>query len=282
MATRALHGEDYAGLALALALHGGLVALLVMQPGPGESPPLPERISVTLAEEAALQSTSPEPQAEAAAPAAPIIAPEPEPEPQPSAVPPPPKVLPKMQPQVRPVAAPAPQPRPAPKAQPRVPAPPQPRAAAQPRPAPAVQRPSPRPAGASRISDDFLRGVPGAPATGAARSPPAATIGPAVRSALASAISRELKPHWAAPQGAEAELLISILTFDLSPDGTLAGPPRLVRQEGITDANRSQAARHAEQAMRAVRLAAPFSLPPQYYDAWKRVAAFRFDKRLSQ
>ena len=55
-----------------------------------------------------------------------------------------------------------------------------------------------------------------------------------------------------------------------------------MRQEGITDANRSQAARHAEQAMRAVRLAAPFDLPPQYYDAWKRVAAFRFDKRLSQ
>ena len=95
-------------------------------------------------------------------------------------------------------------------------------------------------------------------------------------------MSRELKPHWAAPQGAEAELLVSVLTFDLASDGSLAAPPRLVRQEGITDANRSQAARHAEQAIRAVRLAAPFDLPTQHYDAWKRVAAFRFDKRLSQ
>jgi hypothetical protein len=56
----------------------------------------------------------------------------------------------------------------------------------------------------------------------------------------------------------------------------------VVRQLGITDTNRAQADRHAEQAIRAVRLAAPFDLPEEYYDAWKRVSAFRFDKRLSQ
>ena len=239
MASRALHGEDYAGLALAAVLHAGLLALLIYQPGPARQLPTPERITVTLSEETGLQSASPEPQAQAAPPA----------------------------------PRPAVQPRPA---QPR-PATSAPRPAAQSRAAP-VQRP----AGASRIADDFLKGVPGAQASGAARNPPAATIGPAVRSALASAISRELKPHWAAPQGAEAELLVSILTFDLAADGSLAGSPRLVRQEGITAANRSQAARHAEQAIRAVRLAAPFDLPAQHYDAWKRVAAFRFDKRLSQ
>jgi hypothetical protein len=55
-----------------------------------------------------------------------------------------------------------------------------------------------------------------------------------------------------------------------------------VRQEGITDANRAQAARHAEQAIRAVRLAAPFNLPDEFYPAWKRVTAFRFDRKLSQ
>jgi outer membrane biosynthesis protein TonB len=294
MASRALHGEDYAGLALAAVLHAGLLALLIYQPGPARQLPAPERITVTLSEETGLQSASPEPQAQAAPPAAPVIAPEPEPEPapQPRAAPLP-KSLPKALPE--PSAAPAPRPRPAPKAVPRMAAPPAPRPAVQPRPAqprPATSAPRPaaqsraapvqRPAGASRIADDFLKGVPGAQASGAARNPPAATIGPAVRSALASAISRELKPHWAAPQGAEAELLVSILTFDLAANGSLAGSPRLVRQEGITAANRSQAARHAEQAIRAVRLAAPFDLPAQHYDAWKRVAAFRFDKRLSQ
>lgn len=277
MASRALQGEDYAGLALAVALHVGLLALLVLQPVPARLTPLPERITVTLSEETGLQSTSPEPQAQAAPPSAPLIAqlPEPAPEPLPSAAPSA-RMLPKARP--APVAAQAPRPRPVAKALPM------PRPTAQPRPAqPApVQRTAPRPAGSSRISDDFLRGVPGAQTRGASRNIPATTIGPAVRSALASAISRELKPHWVAPQGAEAELLVSILTFDLAADGSLVGTPRLVRQEGITDANRSQAARHAEQAMRAVRLAAPFNLPPDYYDAWKRVAAFRFDKRLSQ
>lgn len=289
MATRALSHEDFAGLALAVALHCGLLALLVLHPAEIRRSPLPERITVTLSEEVGLQSTSPEPQAQAAPPAAPVITPEPAPEPLPSAAPPP-KSLPKAR--LEPVASPAPrpqlkaqpQPRPAAKAQARSPAPPVARSAPPRTPAAAAQpaRPVARTAGASRISDDFLKGIPGASATGAARNPPAAAIGPAVRSALAAAMSRELKPHWAAPQGAEAELLVSVLTFDLAADGSLAAPPRLVRQEGITDANRSQAARHAEQAIRAVRLAAPFNLPPQYYDAWKRVAAFRFDKRLSQ
>ncbi len=84
------------------------------------------------------------------------------------------------------------------------------------------------------------------------------------------------------PQGADAELLVTILTWDLNPDGMLASAPRMVRQEGITDANRAQATRHAEQAIRAVRLAAPFNLPDEYYPAWKRVVAFRFDRKLSQ
>ena len=133
-----------------------------------------------------------------------------------------------------------------------------------------------------RISNDFLKGIPAAQASGPAHNPPAAAIGPAVQSALAGAISRQLKPHWAAPQGADAEKLVTILSWSLNRDGTLAGPPRLVRQEGITDSNRAQAARHAEQAMRAVQLAAPFTLPAEYFGAWQRVASFRFDKRLSQ
>ena len=37
-----------------------------------------------------------------------------------------------------------------------------------------------------------------------------------------------------------------------------------------------------EQAIRAVELAAPFNLPPEYYNAWKRVSSFRFDRKLSQ
>jgi len=279
MASRALRGEELAGLAIALAAHAGLLAVLVLHPGRAALVPPPERVTVTLSEDVGLTSTSPEPQAEAAAPAAPEIAPVPEPEPAPRAAP-------------EPAPRPAPQPVPAPRIKPepvavQVPAPrpqvrqqPQPRAAAAPPRATAA--PAARPAAASRISNDFLKGIPGAQASGAAHNPPAASIGPAVQSALAGAISRQLKPHWAAPQGADAEKLVTILSWSLNRDGTLAGPPRLVRQEGITDSNRAQAARHAEQAMRAVQLAAPFTLPAEYFGAWQRVASFRFDKRLSQ
>jgi hypothetical protein len=115
----------------------------------------------------------------------------------------------------------------------------------------------------------------------AATAAPAAAIGPAVKASLASAISRQLKPKWQAPQGPDAEELVTVLAFSLNKDGSLAGEPTVVRQLGINAINRNQAARHAEQAIRAVRLAAPFALPPEYYAAWKR-AQFQFDKRLSQ
>ncbi|QYU66609.1 hypothetical protein J4558_16725 [Leptolyngbya sp. 15MV] len=75
---------------------------------------------------------------------------------------------------------------------------------------------------------------------------------------------------------------MTVLRFRLNENGTLAGRPTLVRQTGVNDTNRAQAGRHAEQAIRAVQLAAPFDLPPEYYEAWRNVTAFSFDWRLSQ
>ncbi len=59
--------------------------------------------------------------------------------------------------------------------------------------------------------------------------------------------------------------------FDLNDDGSLAGEPRVVSQTGRTDANAAQMGRHAELAIRAVKLAAPFDLPEEYYQYWKSV-----------
>jgi hypothetical protein len=167
-------------------------------------------------------------------------------------------------------ASPKPQPKPQPK----------PKAAARPAPRAPAKTPPRKQAGASRIGEDFLKGQTSD--AGESRGTPAEQIGPGVRASLASAISRQLKPKWAAPSGADAELLVTVLSWNLNKDGSLAGAPRVVRQEGITDSNRPQARRHAEQAIRAVQLAAPFDLPQKYYDAWKRVASFRFDRKLSQ
>lgn len=253
MTTARLRKEEAFGLGLALAAHVVLFAWLALGTRAPAPLPLPDKMTVTLSDEVALQSTSPEPAAQAAPDSAPELG-EVSPVPEPVA-----RVLPQPIPVVRP-AAPA-------KLTPG------PRATA----APAI-----RPAGASRIGSDFLKNATGASASGTSQNSPAASIGPAVRSALAGAISRQLKPRWAAPQGIDAEKLVTILSWSLNKDGSLAGSPRVVRQDGITDANRAQAARHGEQAIRAVQLAAPFNLPAEYYDAWQRVADFRFDRKLSQ
>ncbi|WP_298285626.1 hypothetical protein [Novosphingobium sp.] len=305
--------QEAAGLVIAAAAHAALfVAFTLSPPGKTIKPP-PERMEVTFSEEISQQSTSPDPMAQAAPDVAPELGeaqPEPVVEPQPLPEPPkpvPPAPAPKPQPAPpKPAPKPQPQPKPEPpKPAPPKPAPPKPAPKAQPKPAPkpapskaatpaktapakkSTADTSPRrrpdaPAGGTLVGENFLKGIPGATKPGTAKTPPAATIGPDVRSSLAGAISREIKPHWAAPQGVDADKLVTILAWDLNADGTLAGRPRVVDQQGITPANEAQAKRHAEQAIRAVQLAAPFDLPDMYYSGWKRITAFRFDRKLSQ
>lgn len=280
--------EERIGLGVALAAHVALFGWLAFdQPGRDLVPP-PERMTVSFAEEVAPQSTAPAPIAEAAPEVAPTrgeAVPEPEPEPLPVARPEPviqPRVIPTPQP--RPVLKAVPTrtpPKAAPTAKPAPKAPPKAAAGAKPADERARRRPD-TPQGASRLGNDFLKGLPGGQVAGAATTPPAAKAGPQVAASLSQAIARQLKPRWVAPQGAEADALVTILAWDLARDGSLAGRPRVVSQSGVTDANRAQQARHAEQAIRAVQLAAPFDLPEQYYDSWKRVASFRFDRKLSQ
>ena len=277
-----LSAEEKIGVVVAIALHAGLIAWLALAPSRSTFQPPPERMTVSLSEEVAPEATSPEPLAQAAPETAPTLGEAAaEPEPLPVVVPP--------EPAPRMVASPLPRPAP-PVAKPtaRPSAKPSAKPAAKPSAKAAAatdtrtrRRPD-APAGASRVGNDFLKGIPGGEARGAAQNPPAARAGPQVAASLAQAISRALKPRWNAPQGAEADQLVTVLAFDLNPDGSLAGKPRVVSQSGVTDANSAQKARHAEQAIRAVQLAAPFDLPEQYYPLWKRVASFRFDRRLSQ
>lgn len=271
MAAIALRSEERIGLGLALAAHAALFAWLALSP-PAPAPlPLPERMSVTLSEDVGLTSTAPQPAAEAAPdqapelgeappPPVPVVQPEPLPKPAP----------PQVQPKVQPRPAPAPQQRSLPK----------PAAA---RPAlvkPAPPQPQSRPAGGSRIGSDFLKGVTGA--SGQSRTAtPAAAFGPQQQSALRAAIMRQLKPHWSAPQGVDAEKLVTQLRFSLNRNGTLVGEPQVIGQSGQTAANTAQVRRHAEQAVRAVKLAQPFILPPALYDHWQTVTS-TFDRRLSQ
>jgi len=281
-----LRTEEKAGLVVAIAAHVALVAWLMLAPPAPKPFPEPERMTVTISDEVAERSTSPQPQAEAAPAVAPVLAEEPAPVPEPAPV-----VQPQPQPQPQPRVQPAPQPmpRPAPRAMPQPQPKPPPRPVAQaPQPPAKAQPPKPAPAkpaagGGSRLGADFLKGIAGGTTPGAhATAPPAQALGPGVKAALSGAITRQLKPKWAAPQGADADELVTVLAWDMNPDGSLAGSPRVVSQSGITDSNRAQAQRHAEQAIRAVRLAAPFELPDDLYPLWRHVASFRFDRKLSQ
>ncbi|MEZ5654826.1 MAG: cell envelope biogenesis protein TolA [Sphingobium sp.] len=109
----------------------------------------------------------------------------------------------------------------------------------------------------------------------------AASIGPAQKSALDAEIRRQLKPHWKAPTGADVEQLRTIVTVRLSREGGITDGPDIVETVGVTASNQAQVRLHQEQAIRAIRLAAPFRLPPDLYDGWNYLR-LTFDKRLSQ
>jgi periplasmic protein TonB len=252
-----LSREERIGLGIAAAAHVALVAALVLQVRDEPTAlPIPERMSVSLADEVSLTSTAPDPSAEPQAAVAPVLSDVPEP-----------VVEPEVRRELRP----------------------SPRQTVSPRPSPRqTQRPTPRPTqtsqgGANDFEKAFNQGTPNPRATGNSNAQPAVTFGAAEQASLEQAINRQLRAPWQrnAPQGVDADKLVTVLSWELNPDGSLKGAPRVVSQSGITDSNRPQAALHAERAIRAVQVAAPFELPEQFYDKWKRIRSWRFDWRLS-
>lgn len=262
---------EVAGLGVATAGHVALLVALTFGFAASRLPaPKIAPIEVSFVDEVGLESTSPTP---LAAEPAPLAGPEDLP-PQP-AMPAPPQVQevpaprpePRLQPQPRTAA---PTPRPAPKVQPR-PAPP--KAA----PAPPAKAPPRRNSGGL---SSVVAGLSDRPTPSRAADAPAAAAGPAVQASLGAEIRRQLKPHWKAPTGADSEQLRTEVIISLAQDGRVTDI-RIAGTTGQTASNRPQVPLHREHAERAVRLAAPFRLPAQYYEAWKQLRV-TFDKRLSQ
>ena len=269
----ALRREDSAGLIVAVVLHVGVVALLLLQPVNEGLVGSPERMTVSLATEISLEATAPEIVPESRAAIAPTLSAEPAP------------VIEDMPSDAASAATiPTPTPPPPPSANRRTTTPPPTPPGSRTR-SDRTSTPAPAPAaknsGGSRIGNDFLTGGGGSTSTDETRLP-ASEIGASAKASIGQAISRELKPHWTAPSGLDSDRLVTILAFDLNEDGSLKGKPRVVRQTGINDSNRPQAALHAQRAIRAVQLAAPFDLPDEYYNAWKSIRGARFDRNLSQ
>jgi len=268
MRETALRREDRIGLVAAIAIHIALIAAFALQFlfAPSDRP-MPQRMTVNLASEVGLEATAPDPVPESRAAIAPTLSDQPAPEMEPDRV----EAIPDVPP-------------PLPRAQPRRetrPAPSDDRARRRPeetRAAPAQPRAETTPGG-SRIGENFLQGQ-GSSQTSDETRAPAATFGASERAALSSAITRQLRPHWNAPTGADAEKLVSIVTWRLNRDGSLNGAPSCRNQpSSITPSNRPQAGLHCERAIRAVQLAAPFNLPEQFYSRWNDLE-WQFDRRL--
>lgn len=258
-------------------------------------------VEVTLIDEVSLESTAPEisseePAAKLAPEEAPLepeaAPPDPSPEPptpqpkpvqpqpappQPKPQPAPPKPAPPKPTPPKPVAPTAPAPKakpqpPAPASRPVAPAKPAASTATKPATAATPARPSnAAPAKPTGRLDGLLAGLTDRPTQSQATTPPATAIGPQVKAALAAEVLRQIKPKWTPPSGADSDQLRTTVQVRLKPDGSIDGEPR-VTQTGVTDGNRVQAGLHRERAIRAVKLAAPFKLPQQYYDAWKTIA----------
>ena len=248
-----LRREESLGLALAVLGHGALVAWLLLHRPAAQLPPPPARMEVMISNESAAISTSPEPQAVPAPDKGPVVG---------EAPPPPaPEPLPVAKPEVVP-------PRPAPVPAPKAPAKPAQAKPAAARPL-APARPSAKP-GASDFDRNFAAGIPTA-ANGKSKNPPAAAASAQQKSSWTSLIGSKVRGPWNAcsVQGLEVQSLRAAVHFMLSADGSVASIDEPVIS-GITPANRAQVRPFRDCAVRAIKLAAPFSgLPPEFYNDWK-------------
>ena len=253
---------DRTGLGIAVVTHAALFAALSLNLLKPPSLPIiqTDPIEVSIVDKVALESSAPDP-SPAAAPAPAEVAPLAPVEETPAPLPPATKLVEQTKPVPKPVIKPLPKP-----------------AAKPAKPAQANVVPPRRPG----LSRDLVSGLSDTPkANSQSNGTPAKVASPAVASSIGAEIRRQLKPHWKSPSGADVELLRTTLIVRLKRDGSIDGSPTLDNQSGMNESNRSQARLHVDQAIRAVRLAAPFNLPAEYYDAWKVIRP-TFDKRLSQ
>jgi outer membrane biosynthesis protein TonB len=274
------------GLGLSVAGHVALFAMLSLGLFAATKPIVPTvtPIDIQIVDKVGLTDTVPNPSpTPPAARVAPEVGPPEEaaPEPTPAPVP-----APAPTPKPEPVAPPKPVVKPTPaKPAPSKPAPAKPVAVkpAPAKPTPADAQPRRRPG----LSRSLIAGLTDTPGVSSAKpnkstsTTPRAAAGPAVEASLGREVLRQLKPFWHSPTGADAEQLRTQLSISLARDGSVVAV-RALGTTGVTDSNRGQVKLHQEAAIKAVRLAAPFSLPAEFFESWKLLEPVSFDRKLSQ
>lgn len=263
----ALSREEAFGLGLAALGHVALVWVLVTAKAPEPLPPV-DRVSVTLSDEMGAVSTSPKPQSDPMADKGPELG---EPAPVEEAVTPPqPKPQPAPQPAPQPrVAVPPPKPAPAPPAKAAPAKPPQQAKATQPKAMPAAKAPAK--AGASSFDQLFAKGIPGGSSKGRDQTAAASQASAQQVASWSSSINARVRGPWnSCPvSGLDVGKLRAAVRFTLDPNGRIASIEDF-DVTGVTESNRPQVKPFKDCAIRAIRLAAPFTgLPPEFHDQWK-------------
>ena len=234
-----LDRAELAGTGAALAFHVALIAALSMSLAHVASVPEPPSMEVEFVDEVGLTAAAPNQ----------------------VAVPPPASAAPEIG-EAEPLD---PAPAVAPSA-PREVTIPSPRPTAKPTPAkPAPSRPAPR---ASRIGDDFLKGIADSPSTSKSPARPAAARFDAVAKAnVAQAIAKQIQPCAERQRdlGPGANRIRVVLNIRLFLNGRLKGAPSVVRTSGVDDDNAQYEDLVKDQAIASYRECAPLRLPADLY-----------------
>ena len=291
-----MDSADRTGLGVAVVAHVALFALLSLQIAQTSVKLEPKPVEVVLSDDFADISSAPDPSREAPATKRGEVE---------GPVEPPPPPVEELPPEPRPEPVPVPQPAPAPKPSPqpvKKPVEPKPRPEPKPTPKP-IPKPSPKPEAKPaqkptppRDTADRRRPDRAVKPTGrlagitdglhtrdnssTSTRQQAQTAGQA-RQTINAAIGNEIRPYWRPPSGVDVEKLVTKIRFELNEDGSLAGEPKILSQTGETASNAPQMRLHAENAVRAIKRAAPFKLPRESYAQWK-TWTFDFDARLTQ
>ena len=242
---------EWTGTGAALLFHVVLIGALSMSLAKVTSAPEPPAMEVEFVEDVGLTSAAP----------------------QSIVMPPPPSQAPEIgeaepveaPPLARPTPAPAPAPRPAPTPSVR-----QPRE----RPAPsAPPKPAPR---ASRLGDDFLKGISERPSSSSSTPRPSApTFSAKARASVGQAILRQVQPcadrqPYIGEGANEVRLTINL---KLARSGRLIRPPTVLRTSGDPDLRSKYGELLEDQVRRIFAECTPLRLPAELYDTadggWK-------------
>ena len=145
---------------------------------------------------------------------------------------------------------------------------PSPRAISTPVPSkPAPSRPAAR---ASRIGDDFLKGIADSPAqTSVSSRPAAATVSASAMAGIVQAIRRRVQPcaDRQVNPGAGASRIRVRLRLQLLPTGRMRRTPEVIGTSGVDDENSRYEERVKDLAVNTFVGCAPLSgLPPEFYE----------------